>query len=247
LKPAFGCSEFHEFQRRYLIMQRILRSAGLLVVPVIMACGVAAHADQWDKLTKITVNGAIEVPGAVLPAGTYVFKLLNSASNRNIVQVMNNRQTHVFATILAVPNYQMEPTGKTVISFYEVPAGQPQPVRAWFYPGDNYGQEFVYGKHRVDIAQVNPAPAPSPVVETPQEPAPVVAEVQPAPEPAPVETAPEAVIIAANEPPAPAPYQPAPAAPVMPQTASNLPLFALLGFLSIGAVLALGTFTKRLD
>jgi len=223
-------------------MQSILRSAGLLVVPAIMACGVAAHADQWDKMIKITVNETIEVPGAVLPAGTYVLKLVDSPSDRNIVQVMNERQDHVFATVLAIPNYRLQPSGKTVLTFYEVPIGQPQPVRAWFYPGDNYGQEFVYPKAR-NIAEATPPPAP---VAPAPEPAPVVAEAPPAPAPpAPVETAPEPQIVASNEPP-PAPPEIAPA-PVMPQTASNLPVFALFGLLSAGAALVLGTFAKRMD
>ena len=229
-------------------MQKLLKSAGLLVVPVLLSCGVAAHADEWDKMTKITVNEPIEVPGAVLPAGTYVFKLIDSPSDRHIVEVMNEREDHVFATVIAIPNYRLEPTGKTAITFYEVPAGQPQPVRAWFYPGDEYGQEFVYPKDR-NLAQATPPP--SPVAPEPQ---PSVAAAEPAPAPAPVQQPqtetpapqPRQEVAVLVEPPAPPAVQPTPApAPVMPQTAGNLPLFALLGFLSVGAALALGAFAKR--
>jgi hypothetical protein len=230
-------------------MQRILKSAGLLVVPAIMAFSVAANADQWDKRTIITVNESIEVPGAVLPAGTYILKLVDSPSDRHIVQVMNEREDHVFATVLAIPNYRMEPRGKTVLTFYEVPAGQPQPVRAWFYPGDNYGQEFVYGKERfTQLSQTNTmTTTPAAAVEETQQT--TVAAVEPAPEPAPVQEAPapapEPVQVAQNEPP-PAPPYVAPA-PVMPQTSSNLPLFGLIGLVSIGAALVLGSFAKRID
>jgi len=229
-------------------MQRILKSAGLLIVPAIMAFSVAANADQWDKRTVITVNEPIEVPGAVLPAGTYILKLVDSPSDRHIVQVMNEREDHVFATVLAIPNYRLEPRGKTVLTFYEVPAGQPQPVRAWFYPGDNYGQEFVYGKERfTQLSQTNtmtttPAAAAEETQQT------TVAAVAPTPAPAPVAQeapAPEPVQVAQNEPP-PAPPYVAPA-PVMPQTSSNLPLFGLIGLASIGAALVLGSFTKRID
>ena len=229
-------------------MQKILKSAGLLVVPAIMAFSVAANADQWDKKTTITVNESIEVPGAVLPAGTYILKLVDSPSDRHIVQVMNEREDHVFATVLAIPNYRLEPRGKTVLTFYEVPAGQPQPVRAWFYPGDNYGQEFVYGKERfTQLSQTNtmtttPAAAAEETQQT------TVAAVEPTPAPAPVAQeapAPEPVQVAQNEPP-PAPPYVAPA-PVMPQTSSNLPLFGLIGLASIGAALVLGSFTKRID
>jgi len=231
---------------------KILRSAGLLTAPLILACGVLAQADQWDKRTKITVNESIEVPGTVLPAGTYIFRLLDSPSDRHVVQVFNEREDHIFATVIAIPNLRLTPTGKTVLSFYEVPAGQPQPVRAWFYPGDDFGQEFVYPNERnVTVSQsadTTTTAAPSPVVAAETlEPLPssvATAEISAAP--AVVDTTPApAPLVAANEP--PAAYQTVPdATPVMPQTATNLPLFALLGLLSIGAALSIGIFAKRL-
>jgi hypothetical protein len=215
-----------------------------------MAFGAVAHADEWNKQTTITVNQSIEVPGAVLPAGSYIFKLVDSQSNRNIVQVLNTRQDHVYATVIAINNYQMEPKGHTVFTFYEVPAGNPQPVRAWFYPGDNYGQEFVYSKHeREQFAQVHTQTTMP--VATPQ-PAPEVAAAAPAPEPAPAPAVVEeeqTTIVARNEPPAPPAETPSPStpAPVMPQTASNIPLLALLGLISVSAAVGLGAFAKRLS
>jgi len=187
-------------------MNKILKSAAVMTVPVMMAFGVLAQADQWDKETKVTVNETIEVPGAVLPAGTYIFKLLDSPSDRHVVQVFNERRDHIFASIIAIPNYRLEPTGKTVLPFYEVPAGQPQPVRAWFYPGDNYGQEFVYKKERnLSIAQNSESTTTSPVVQNSETQQTEVAQAEPAPPPAPVETAPEPTPapqeVAVNEPP----------------------------------------------
>jgi hypothetical protein len=215
-----------------------------------MAFGAVAHADDWNQETKITVNQAIEVPGAVLPAGTYIFKLMDSYSNRNIVEVLNPREDHLYATVIAIPNSQITQKGQTVLTFYEVPAGQPQPVRAWFYPGEIDGQEFVYSKEEMQrltqvkqtetvLAAVQPEPAPQ-VAEAAPAPAPEPAA-QPAPEPAPQ--------IAQNEAPAPPPSveTPAPTRPVMPQTASNVPLLALLGLLSVFAAAGLSVFAKRLS
>src|SRR5689334_5474133 len=108
-----------------------------------------ANADEWNKKTYITTSQSIEVPGAILPPGRYVFKLLDSPSNRHIVQVMNDRENHVYCTNLAIPKERMEPADKTILSFYEMPGGGPEPVRAWFYPGDLIGQEFVYPKKRM--------------------------------------------------------------------------------------------------
>ena len=84
----------------------------------------------------------------ILPAGTYVFKLLDNGGDRNIVQVSNQAEDHVFTTILAIPNYRLQPTGKTVMTFKERGEGQPEAIRAWFYPGKEWGQEFVYPKAR---------------------------------------------------------------------------------------------------
>jgi len=107
-----------------------------------------AKASEWNKKTDLTVNETIEVPGAILPPGHYVVKLLDSQSNRNIVQFFNQSEDKVYSTVLAIPNQRLEPTGKSVFTFYEVPKGEPPALRAWFYPGDTYGQEFVYSRRR---------------------------------------------------------------------------------------------------
>ena len=115
----------------------LLLVLGFALIPV-------ATADQWNKKTVFTFSGPVEVPGMVLPAGTYVFKLLDSPAERHIVQIYNEKQTKLYTTILAVPDYRMEPRGKTVISMYERPTGSPEALHAWFYPGDNFGHEFVF-------------------------------------------------------------------------------------------------------
>jgi len=109
----------------------------------------AAHADVWNKRTYVTFPNRVEVPGGVfLEPGKYVFKLANSLSDRHIVQIFNERENHVFATILAISNQRMRPAEKTIMTFYEMPGDQAEPIRAWFYPGDTIGQEFAYPKQR---------------------------------------------------------------------------------------------------
>src|SRR5437667_727204 len=112
----------------------------------------SAKADDWNRKTTITFSGPVEIPGVhlkgygVLPAGTYVFKILDSQSDRHIVQIFSKDELTVYATILAIPNYRLKATDKTVITFRERPAGEPEALRAWFYPGRNWGEEFVYPK-----------------------------------------------------------------------------------------------------
>lgn len=116
-----------------------------------------ASADEWNRKTVVTFSAPVEVPGVgaqVLPAGTYVFKILNSAANRHIVQILNKEENHVFTTILAVPNYRLRTTNKTVMTFRERAQGEPEAIRAWFYPGRQWGEEFVYPKLKaIDLAK----------------------------------------------------------------------------------------------
>ena len=206
----------------------------VLVVP-------RATADENNKKTQVTFTEPIEVPGMVLPAGTYTFTLLDSPADRNIVQIWNEDQTKIFATILAINNYRLTPTGKTVITFSERPSGTPEALHAWFYPGDNFGQEFVYPKSRAhQLAPANKIPVlalradsipdvptlkAAPVVAvTPQETEVAVAEVvQPLP-----------TTMASTDPPN-----------RLPTTASSLSMFITIALLCLIAGLILRTFTKR--
>lgn len=108
----------------------------------------SAVADEHDKLTYMTFSAPVEVPGKVLPPGTYAFKLLDSTGNRNIVQIFDKDQKKLYATILGIPDYRPEPPDKTIVHFEERPTGSPEAIEAWFYPGDPYGVEFVYPHQR---------------------------------------------------------------------------------------------------
>jgi len=124
---------------------------GTLIVP-------NARADEWDKKTALTFNEPVQVPGTTLSAGTYVFKLADS-SDRTIVQIWNEDETRLITTILAVADYRANTPDKTIVSFDERPPGQPEALKAWFYPGDNSGVEFIYPKQKAtELALVNQQP-----------------------------------------------------------------------------------------
>jgi hypothetical protein len=206
---------------------------------VLALCAVfvpSVRAGELDKRTIVTLNAPVEVPGAygpeVLPAGTYVFKVVESMSNRHIVQIFNPAEDFLYATILAIPNYRLHPTGKTVITFKEMAAGQPEAIRAWFYPGRDWGEEFVYAKPRaVELSKA----ANQPVLATPTEMAKAPAET--------LQSAPVETVKPNGESTQMAEMTPPPA--VLPQTASWLPLMGLLGLLSLGAGLTLSLISKR--
>jgi hypothetical protein len=219
-----------------------IASVGLLAGAALVP---GARADEWNKKTILTINESIQVPNKVLPPGTYVMKLLDSPSNRHIVQIFDKNEQHLETTVLAIPNYRLEPTGKTQLQFWETPPGQPKALRAWFYPGDNFGQEFAYPKSEaMQIASVTHQSVPTTYAQNESELTTAkvtttnekgqeeeMAQATPPPAPATPAPAPEAE----RQTPEPAPAPAATPAPALPHTASPYPLIGLAGLLSLGA------------
>jgi hypothetical protein len=218
-----------------------------------------ARADEWNKKTILTFSAPVEIPGKVLPAGSYTFQLLDSPADRHIVQVFD-KDMHLITTVLAVPNERLKPTGDTVIKFAERPGDQPEAIRAWFYPGDNMGQEFVYPKQRaLELAKATNENIPSYTSEdtsatglrsatitetTPQSEvaANPPAETQPMTQS--TQTQPSSDQKATSQTTTRTPEQTTPMTTEhsnekLPSTASPIPLIALLGMLSVGAALGL--------
>ncbi len=130
---------------------------GLCLTVVCFLTAPKAKSDQLDRKTVVTFGGPVEVGGSgaqILPAGTYIFKVMDSPSDRHIVQISNRDETHVFTLILAIPNYRLKATSRTVITFSERPAGQPEALKAWFYPGREWGDQFVYERSKaIELAK----------------------------------------------------------------------------------------------
>jgi hypothetical protein len=101
------------------------------------------RADEFDRKTIVTANQPIQVPGKVLPAGTYVFKLLGS-NDLTLVAIYDADEMHLITTVQGIPSVRTETPDKAILQLEERPSGQPEALKAWFYPGDNFGVEFVY-------------------------------------------------------------------------------------------------------
>jgi len=206
---------------------------GSLVVP-------SLQADEKDKKTVITFSQPFEIPGGqILPAGTYTFLLFDSPSDRNIVRIFNADGTKLFATILAINNFRLTATGKTVMLFSERPADAPDAIKAWFYPNNQWGQEFVYPKRRaIQLAVEEKEPVPALTTDT----LPVEAELKTVPiiaitpeqKEVPVATVIQTAPLVAENTTAPAPYAQAADTQKLPETASMVPLMALLGVAALG-------------
>jgi hypothetical protein len=244
-------------------MNRLIAAIFAFLACVVLAQDV--RADENNRKTSVTFTAPVETPGVhlagwgVLPAGTYIFKILDSRSDRHVVQIFSKDGKTLYATILAIPNYRLKPTDKTVMTFRERPAGEPEALRAWFYPGANFGEEFVYPKAKAMVlAKTANTPVLFTETEIPAEvaapamlpDAPVILQMQQAPIMAfrPTgETVQMAEVVTA--PPAEAQADLPSAAPIrmLPATASNLTLLGLLGFMALAAAFAIRATAARLS
>ena len=115
---------------------------------------LAANADEENELTILTFSQPVQVPGRILPAGTYEFVLANSQSNRDIVRIFNADGTELFATIQTIPTERARETDGTSLTLAQGQGGQPAALVTWFYPGMDTGHEFIYSKQvETELAQ----------------------------------------------------------------------------------------------
>ena len=128
-------------------MKRVTAIAAVMVAAVLVAFTLNARAQDLNPLEKtyLTFSGPVELPGMTLPAGTYTFKLADTAG-RNVVQVLSQDEMTVHGQFLFVQANRTEPTGETVVTFRETAEGATPAVQYWYYPGETIGKELVYPK-----------------------------------------------------------------------------------------------------
>jgi hypothetical protein len=226
--------------------------SGLCLAALCLLAAPMAKADDLNRKTVVTFSAPVEVGGSgaqVLPAGTYVFKIMDSPGNLHIVQISNRDETHVYTIVLAIANFRLKATDKTAITFRERPDGQPEALKAWFYPGREWGEQFVYDRPKaIQLAkESNEIVLSTPITQAA----------------APIETLAAAPVEAVNPngdtvdvaqvieaPPAVAvPAEPAAQAPVLvaalPKTAGNLGMIGLCGVILLGVGILLFVQFKR--
>lgn len=192
----------------------------------------------FNKRTVVTFTQPVEIPGQILPAGTYTVELYESFGNRHVVRIYNADRSKLIATVLAIPNARLEPTENNMMTFSERPGNAPDALKAWFYPGDNSGQEFVYPKARaIELAQITHETIPA--VET--EPA-TLQEFKS--ETIVAETPEKKEVPIAEFIPLPARETQTVAQAALPKTASQVPLIALFGVLSVSFAFVLKRFVS---
>ena len=121
----------------------------VLFVPV-------AQADPVNHTTYFTFNTPFSLPGVTLPAGTYLFE--RDASSPSVARIFSSDRRHLYATLMTLPTMRVAPADEPTVVFTERPTSLPPAMRAWFYPGETYGQEFLWSNTGTKLAGA-PAPA----------------------------------------------------------------------------------------
>jgi hypothetical protein len=219
-------------------MSRLFAYAVVIAALVAATTPVRASGVTVDKLAYLTFNAPVQVPGAMLSAGTYRFHLANESTNRDVIQVLSNDGAIAYAMFHTITDRRTTVTEDPVVTFRETPAGVPPAISSLFYGGEHRGYEFLYPKGgpvmvrvfppqgEIEYTPLPPASAPVPVVEPEldiEEPAPVL---EPFPEPVP--------LTVAQAPPA-----------ELPRTATPLPLVAAGGVASLVLGLGVGLLRRR--
>ena len=238
----------------------VLCSTALLTA----ATAEPVSAQNFNRTTKLTFSAPVELPNMTLPAGTSTFRLSDSKSDRHVVQVLDADGEKLVTTLLAMPAHRSEASEETVVTFRETAANVAPPIRYWYYPNDQMGQEFAYPRARAEqialatgesvlaidgeeITRVESTPAvvtPVPMTSAPETPAPV----EPAPVivPAPAPVQPVTPTVQPQPEPQPMAPEPQPVATSgsLPDTASPLPLVGLVGLLALGGAMLIRTFRR---
>jgi hypothetical protein len=124
-----------------------IRDAGLVLGSVVLACAAFlpnAQAGEWNAMTRMTFNAPVEIPGRVLPPGTYLFVLENNLSDRNIVRIYNANQSKLYANLMTAPTHRLKSMNDTEVEFAVRAPEKPEALLKWYYPGRLTGYEFLY-------------------------------------------------------------------------------------------------------
>jgi len=214
-------------------MSRLFVSGVVVAAFAVLLTPAPASGVTYDKLAYLTFNAPVQVPGVTLSAGTYRFHLTNPETSRNVLQVLSNDGSIVYAMFHTMTDRRTSLTEDPLVTFRETPYGVAPAVRSLFYGSEYRGYEFVYPKGGPNmIAEIVPQPeityTPFPAALVPE---PVIEpEVEPAAEPV-AEAVPEA--------------EPLPEPVELPRTATRLPLVATSGLASLLVGLGLGLLRRR--
>jgi hypothetical protein len=133
-----------------MITRKTFALVGLALVSLIVHPG--ARASEIDQATRLTFSQSIQIPGRVLPAGTYWFV----APTPDVVQIYSSDRSTMYATLLTYSAERPHSADRSTVILADRGSMQPEAIVTWFYPGRAIGHEFLYSNQdQKEIAQAN--------------------------------------------------------------------------------------------
>ena len=108
----------------------------------------AAQAQPADKRTYFTFSAPVALPGTTLPAGRYLFRIMDETTSRRVIQVSSADQKKSYAIMNTIPDTRREPAKEATVAFYETAKGAPAAVKSWWYPGESIGYQFIFPRRQ---------------------------------------------------------------------------------------------------
>jgi hypothetical protein len=84
----------------------------------------------------------------MLPAGTYVFRIVEPTGSRSVMHVLSDDGKTILGMFQTIPAQRLESRKGPEIRFWETPSPMPPAIKTWWYPGASVGQEFIYPEER---------------------------------------------------------------------------------------------------
>jgi hypothetical protein len=126
-------------------VHRIAHTLSGVVLLGVLATSTTGAIPNARRTTNFTFKASVALPGVTLPAGSYVFEVMNPDTSADLVRVMNRERNRTY-TMQFTRRVQRPASGdlKAIVALGESPAGTPQPIKTWFPDNETTGREFIY-------------------------------------------------------------------------------------------------------
>ena len=128
-----------------MFVRRIVHTVcGVVLLGVLATAATGAFADN-RRTTYFTFNRSVQMPGVVLPAGSYIFEVANPDGQADVVRVLSRDRKHVH--LMKFTRFVYRPLKgnlDSTLSLGESAVGQPPTVKAWYPQSETRGREFIY-------------------------------------------------------------------------------------------------------
>ena len=128
-----------------MLVRKIVHTlCGVVLLGVLATSATGAMIDTVVPLTSRSA-AAVQMPGVALPAGTYIFEVVNPDGGSDVVRVMSRDRKKMYLMQLTrsstvrprATSRRRSPSAKLLLATL-------RPVKAWYPQIETRGREFIY-------------------------------------------------------------------------------------------------------